>query len=95
MARTVEVFRKNGLEVERLRTEQHEAEKGNAEQRRADKYKLADKFEGAVGEIIETVFSASTELEASAETLTTGSHHYGCGCFRRGFHQRAVGGVGD
>jgi hypothetical protein len=45
MARTVEVFRKNGLEVERLRTEQHEAEKGNAEQRRADKYKLADKFE--------------------------------------------------
>jgi methyl-accepting chemotaxis protein len=70
MARTVEVFRKNGLEVERLRTEQHEAEKGNAEQRRADMYKLADEFEGAVGEIIETVSSAPTELEASAETLT-------------------------
>ena len=28
--------------------------------------KLADDFEGAVGEIIETVSSASTELEASA-----------------------------
>ena len=33
--------------------------------------KLADSFEGAVGEIIETVSSASTELEASAGTLTS------------------------
>ena len=32
--------------------------------------KLADSFEAAVGEIIETVSSASTELEASAGTLS-------------------------
>ena len=42
-----------------------------AQQRRADMFKLADQFEGAVGEIIETVSSASTELEASASTLTS------------------------
>ena len=41
-----------------------------AQQRKADMVKLADQFEGAVGEIIETVSSASTELEASASTLT-------------------------
>ncbi|MEO8319900.1 MAG: methyl-accepting chemotaxis protein [Bradyrhizobium sp.] len=41
-----------------------------AQQRKADMFKLADQFEGAVGEIIETVSSASTELEASASTLT-------------------------
>jgi methyl-accepting chemotaxis protein len=41
-----------------------------AELRRLDMHKLADDFEGAVGEIIETVSSASTELEASARTLT-------------------------
>ena len=41
-----------------------------AQQRKADMTKLADSFEGAVGEIIETVSSASTELEASAGTLT-------------------------
>jgi methyl-accepting chemotaxis protein len=70
MARTVEVFKKNGLEVERMRGEQQAAEKRNAEQRKADMNKLADAFEGAVGEIIETVSSASTELEASATTLT-------------------------
>ena len=32
--------------------------------------RIADEFESAVGEIIETVSSASTELEASASTLT-------------------------
>jgi methyl-accepting chemotaxis protein len=41
-----------------------------AELRKRDMYKLADEFEGAVGEIIETVSSASTELEASARTWT-------------------------
>ena len=41
-----------------------------AKQRKAEMIKLADSFEGAVGEIIETVSSASTELEASAGTLT-------------------------
>src|SRR3978361_2378301 len=33
-------------------------------------FKLADDFEGAIGEIVDTVSSASTELEASANTLT-------------------------
>ncbi len=41
-----------------------------AEQRRQDMHRMADNFEGAIGEIIETVTSASTELEASARTLT-------------------------
>ena len=41
-----------------------------AEQRKADMIKLADSFEAAVGEIVDTVSSASTELEASATTLT-------------------------
>ena len=41
-----------------------------ARQRKADMIKLADDFEGAVGEIVETVSSASTELEASAGVLT-------------------------
>jgi methyl-accepting chemotaxis protein len=44
-----------------------------AQQRKADMIKLADSFEDAVGEIIETVSSASTELEASAGKLTSTS----------------------
>jgi methyl-accepting chemotaxis protein len=41
-----------------------------AQQRKADMHKLADAFEGAVGEIVDIVSSASTELEASASSLT-------------------------
>ncbi|MGA7810490.1 methyl-accepting chemotaxis protein [Bradyrhizobium sp.] len=75
MARTVEVFKKNGLEVEQLKAGQQAAEKRAAEQRKADMHKLANDFEGAVGEIIDTVSSASTELEASAGTLTKTAEH--------------------
>ncbi|WP_439368871.1 methyl-accepting chemotaxis protein [Bradyrhizobium sp. DASA03120] len=74
MARTVEIFKTNGLEVERLKAAQAEAEKQAAEQRRRDMINLADGFERAVGEIIETVGSASTELEASSSTLATTAH---------------------
>ena len=71
MAKTVEVFKTNALEVERLKAAQAEIEKQAAEQRRRDMVNLADGFERAVGEIIETVGSASTELEASSSTLAT------------------------
>jgi methyl-accepting chemotaxis protein len=43
----------------------------DAGHRKADMIKLADAFEGAVGEIIETVSSASTRLETSAGTLVS------------------------
>jgi methyl-accepting chemotaxis protein len=75
MARAVEVLKKNGLEVERLKVEQQAGEKRAAERRRADMIRLADDFESAVGEIVETVSSASTELEASASTLTSTAEH--------------------
>ena len=70
MAGSVEVFRNNGLEVERMREGQAEQERLAAEQRKADMHRLADDFEAAVGNIIRTVSSSSTELEAAANTLT-------------------------
>ncbi|MGY3235825.1 methyl-accepting chemotaxis protein [Bradyrhizobium sp. USDA 4472] len=70
MAGAVQVFKDNAIETERMRDAQAEAEKSAAEQRKRDMRKLADAFESAVGEIVETVSTASTELEASASTLT-------------------------
>ncbi|MET3339411.1 MULTISPECIES: methyl-accepting chemotaxis protein [Bradyrhizobium] len=70
MAGAVEVFRSNMAEADRLRAEQAEADACRREQRKFDMQRLADTFEGAVGEIIETVSSAATELEASSNTLT-------------------------
>ena len=70
MAQSVQVFKQSMIEAERLRAEQAEAEKRTEAKRKADMLALADRFEAAVGEIIETVSAASTELEASATTLT-------------------------
>jgi len=70
MAGAVEVFKRNMIEADQLRAEQFDAEQRQAEQRKADMRELADAFEGAVGEIVDTVSSAATELEASANTLT-------------------------
>jgi methyl-accepting chemotaxis protein len=71
MAKNVVVIRENAekkaVEEARAKAAQEEIA---AAQRRADMIKMADGFEGAVGEIIETVSTASTELEASASTLT-------------------------
>jgi methyl-accepting chemotaxis protein len=68
------------VETFKLRAEQKAREEAEsrikqdqviAEQRKQDMVRLADTFESAVGEIVETVSSASTELEASAGSLTS------------------------
>jgi methyl-accepting chemotaxis protein len=72
MAKTVVVIRENAEQKARDEAEaQANQEKIAAVQRKRDMHMLADAFEGAVGEIVETVSSASTELEASANTLTS------------------------
>jgi methyl-accepting chemotaxis protein len=72
LAKTVTVIRENAEQKARdeaqAKTTQDQVA---AEQRKADMIRLANDFEGAVGEIVETVSSASTELEASASTLTS------------------------
>jgi methyl-accepting chemotaxis protein len=70
MARTVQVFKDAMIETNRLRADQLEAEQRRRLQSRTETNKLADDFEGAIGEIVETVSSSSTELEASAGRLT-------------------------
>ncbi len=70
MADAVQVFKTSMTENERMRAEQAEIEQRQARQRKADMNQLADQFEAAVGQIVEGVSSASTELEASANTLT-------------------------
>jgi methyl-accepting chemotaxis protein len=71
MAATVEVFKTNAVERQRLESEQAAQEARAAAQRKADSNRLANEFESAIGEIIQTVSSASTELEASATSLTS------------------------
>jgi methyl-accepting chemotaxis protein len=72
IAQAVETFKVNAEKKARDEAEaKMEQDQAVARQRKADMIKMADDFEAAVGEIIETVSSASTELEASATALTS------------------------
>src|SRR4030088_218830 len=72
IAQAVEAFKVNAEQKARNEAEAKiKQDQIAAQQRKADMIKLASDFEDAVGEIVETVSSASTELEASAGTLTS------------------------
>jgi methyl-accepting chemotaxis protein len=76
MARSIEQFKvkaeqKANDEAEAKIMQDHLA----TDQRKREMHKLADEFESAVGEIVETVSSASAELESSAGKLTSTAEH--------------------
>jgi len=75
MAAAVEVFKSGMIETEQMRAEQSRGEERQRQERKADMTQLAEGFEAAIGEIIETVSAASTELEASASSLTSTAAH--------------------
>ncbi len=70
MAQALLVFRDNIIDVERMRNEKLRADQLATERRNAEMRKIADGFHATVGAIIETVSSASTELEQAAGSLT-------------------------
>jgi methyl-accepting chemotaxis protein len=71
MAQALEVFKNNAIARQALEAEQKQAEINAVARRRADMHRMADDFESAVGQIVETVSSASSRLEASAGSLTS------------------------
>jgi methyl-accepting chemotaxis protein len=70
LVRALQLFREQTIETERLAAERDEMKARVETERKAQLARIAGDFEAAVGEIIETVSSASTELEAAAGTLT-------------------------
>ena len=74
MARAVEEFKVQAIaKAERETAEREQKNRELASARRIELHSLADGFETAVGNIIENVSSASSELENSAVILTTSS----------------------
>ena len=69
MAQAVQVFKDSMLETERLRAEQEELKQRAEAEKRAAMNKLADDFQAAVGAIVETVSSSSTELNATSTAM--------------------------
>jgi len=69
MAKAVEVFKTNAIEVGRLKAERIESEDRAAQRRKLDMQRLAAVFEGAVGDIIQNVSLAAARMETSANSL--------------------------
>ncbi len=69
MAAAVQVFKDNAVEIGRLKAEQKEAEQRAAEENRKAMHQLASDFEESVGEVVQTVSSAATEMESTAASM--------------------------
>jgi methyl-accepting chemotaxis protein len=71
MAKAVSVFKDNAIEKQRIEAEQQEQQRRAAEERREAMHGLAQTFEETVLGIVETVSSASTEMEHTAQSMLT------------------------
>ncbi len=71
MADTVEVFKQNAIEANRLREEQAEQERRAEEEKRQGMAKLADELEKSVKGVADTVASACTEMESTAQSMSS------------------------
>ncbi|MEJ0020304.1 MAG: methyl-accepting chemotaxis protein [Acetobacteraceae bacterium] len=69
MAQTVDVFRRNAAEVERLRGEQEEQKRLASAERRAALYRLADGLESSVGSVITAVTDATQRLQMASSQM--------------------------
>ncbi len=71
MAKAVQVFKDNAIEMERLTAEQEALKKRTEEQRRAQMLGLADEFDQSIKGIVGQVASASTEMQGTAQSMAS------------------------
>jgi len=70
LARSLEVFKTNSVEMKRLESDQAAAKERAEAERRTAMLELAASFEGSVVGIVGMVASASTEMQGAARSLT-------------------------
>ncbi|MCK5168056.1 MAG: HAMP domain-containing protein, partial [Rhodospirillaceae bacterium] len=70
MAQAVQVFKDNAIEVKRLGEEQKAAEERAEREKRDLMMTMADNFEASVGGVVNSVSSASTEMQSSAQSVS-------------------------
>ena len=75
MAVAVLVFKDSMLEAERLRTAASETTHRAAAEHKATLHQMADAFESKVGRLVGMLSSSSTELEATAQSMTGTANH--------------------
>jgi methyl-accepting chemotaxis protein len=69
MAKTVEVFKRNAIAVQRFEAERTEQKERVAAERLSAMHRLADAFEGEVMGVVRTVASAASQLQGNASLM--------------------------
>lgn len=75
IANSIQVFKDNGLKMAAMKDEQARKDRETAEEKKRMMTDLASRFETSVGNIVQAVASASTELQGSASSLSNVSQH--------------------
>ncbi|MDB5359354.1 MAG: putative methyl-accepting chemotaxis protein [Rhodospirillales bacterium] len=70
LARSLQVFKDNGLVMKRLEAEQAEVKRRAEAEQKAAMIQMADNFESSVQGVVDMVASASTQLQAAARSLS-------------------------
>ncbi|MDH5489599.1 MAG: methyl-accepting chemotaxis protein, partial [Rhodospirillaceae bacterium] len=70
MAKAVEVFKANAIEVKRLEAQQKADEERAEKEKRKMMLDMADNFENSVGGVVNSVSSAATEMQSSAQSVS-------------------------
>ncbi|WP_207456138.1 methyl-accepting chemotaxis protein [Azospirillum sp. SYSU D00513] len=70
LARSLQVFKDNGLEMRRMQAEQEELKARSERERRQAMLKLADAFEMSVKGVVETVASAASQMQGAATAMS-------------------------
>jgi methyl-accepting chemotaxis protein len=70
LSRSLDAFRQKGIELRRLQAEAEALKRAAEVERKAALVRMADAFEANVGSIVETVSSASVQLQATAQSMS-------------------------
>ncbi len=71
MAKTVQVFKDNMIEADRLRAAQDEAKKNTEIERQRILADLADRFEQKVGDVVLQVTGSATQLQTTSQSMAS------------------------
>jgi methyl-accepting chemotaxis protein len=71
MAAAVQVFKDNAIEMERVKAEREEDEARAAAEKKRLLQELASSFEAKVGQLVQSLGAAATEMESTASSMTS------------------------
>lgn len=71
MAGSVQIFKENAIRNRELEASQEEQQRAAEKEKRQLMHQLADEFDASVGGIVETVMSASAELNSTAQSMAS------------------------